>query len=184
MAKRNQHTGFTFFTHLKNILISFVAAQEAIRGNMTLGALLSISYIIGQTNGPLEQLVAFVKAAQDMDRLQETHNKGDEESEGEIDQIHTPVHETIELKDISFQYGGPHSSYVLKNVNLSIPKGKVTAIVGSSGSGKTTLMKLLLNFYSPVSGSIAIGKNNLSTVSPKWWRNQCGTVMQEGVYFL
>lgn len=182
-----QHTGFTFFTHLKNILISFVAAQEAIHGNMTLGALLSISYIIGQTNGPLEQLVAFVKAAQDarlsMDRLQEIHNKGEEEEDGEINQTYTPAHKAIELKDVSFQYGGPHSSYVLKNINLSIPKGKVTAVVGSSGSGKTTFMKLLLNFYNPVSGSISIGENNLSTVSPKWWRNQCGTVMQEGYIF-
>lgn len=182
-----QHTGFAFFTHLKNILISFIAARAAIDGDMTLGALLSISFIIGQTNGPLEQLVTFIKTAQDarlsMDRLQEIHNKGDEENEGKINPTSIPPHETIELKDVSFQYGGPQSHYVLKKMNLSIPKGKVTAIVGSSGSGKTTLMKLLLGFYNPVSGDIFIGENNLSTVSPKWWRNQCGTVMQEGYIF-
>lgn len=184
-----QHAGFTFFTHLKNILISFIAAKEALNGNMTIGALLSISYIIGQTNSPLEQLVNFIKSAQDarlsMDRLQEIHNKNDEEK---ADTDHQPqnitiAHEDIRLQNVSFQYEGPNSPLVLKNINLTIPKGKITAIVGTSGSGKTTLMKLLLNFYAPVSGNILIGNNNLAALSPKWWRNQCGTVMQEGYIF-
>lgn len=184
-----QHSGFSFFSHLKNILISFIAANEAIKGNMTLGALLSISYIIGQTNGPLEQLVTFVKSAQDarlsLDRLQEIHNKGNEEDEQKINQKenYLPAHENIALKNVSFQYEGPFSPFVLKDITFSIPKGKITAIVGTSGSGKTTLLKLLLNFYKPVSGNISIGQNDLLTISPKWWRAQCGTVMQEGYIF-
>lgn len=187
--EQHQQSGFSFFSHLKNILISFIAANEAIKGNMTLGALLSISYIIGQTNGPLEQLVTFVKSAQDarlsLDRLQEIHNKGNEEDEQKIKQKrnYLPAHENIALKNVSFQYEGPFSPFVLKDITFSIPKGKITAIVGTSGSGKTTLVKLLLNFYKPVSGNISIGQNDLLTISPKWWRTQCGTVMQEGYIF-
>lgn len=66
---------------------------------------------------------------------------------------------------------------------MVIPKGKVTAIVGMSGSGKTTLMKLLLRFYEPVGGNILLGEKDLNAVSPSWWRNKCGIVMQEGFVF-
>src|SRR5262249_29773806 len=89
----------------------------------------------------------------------------------------------IVLKNVSFQYGGPKSAQVLKNVNITIPEGKVTAIVGTSGSGKTTLLKLLLHFYRPTEGQILMGRKDLSEISPGWWRSQCGTVMQDGVIF-
>lgn len=185
-----QQVGFTFFTQLKNILISFIAAKSVINDEITLGTLLSISYIVGQTNAPLSQLVNFFKSAQDaklsMDRLQEIHNKAGEEDE-HINRIQSQqkklIHEDIVLRDLSFQYEGPNSPFVLKDINLVIPKGKITAIVGSSGSGKTTLMKLLLNFYKPLYGSISIGETNLSDISPKLWRKQCGTVMQDGYIF-
>lgn len=189
VLEQYQQAGFNFFAHLKNIFISFVAAKAAVDGHMSLGALLSISYIVGQTNGPLSQMVSFIKAAQDarlsMDRLQEIHNKTNEEDDIAIDEkaAPSPEHSDIKLTDVSYQYEGPNSPFVLKNVNLVIPKGKVTAIVGTSGSGKTTLMKLLLNFYEPVSGDVLIGTRNLNTMSPKWWRNQCGTVMQDGYIF-
>lgn len=182
-----QQTGFTFFTTLKNIVISFIAANEAINGHITLGVLLSISYIVGQTNGPIEQLVSFVKSAQDarlsMSRLQEIHNKKEEEKNENIEPNQTITHEDIHLKNVSFQYEGPKSPLVLNNVSLTIPKGKVTAIVGASGSGKTTLMKLLLGFYNPVAGEILIGDRELRTISPKLWRRESGSVMQEGYVF-
>ncbi|PZX59406.1 peptidase domain-containing ABC transporter [Hydrotalea sandarakina] len=185
-----QQSGFIFFSHLKNIIISYIAATEAIKGNMTIGVLLSISYIIGQTNSPLEQLVSFIKSAQDahlsMDRLQEIHNKTDEENNKTNkfqQQITNILHQDIKLQDLSFQYEGPNSPFVLKDINLTIPKGKITAIVGTSGSGKTTLLKLLLNFYQPVKGNILIGNDNLQSLSPKFWRKQCGIVMQEGFIF-
>ena len=137
-----QQTGYVFFTQLKNILISFLAAQAAVEGKITLGALLSISYIIGQINGPLEQLVGFFKSAQDarlsMDRLREIHNKRNEEEEVSV-RVGAVPHQTIYLENVSFRYEGPHSPLVLDNVSFAIPKGKVTAIVGTSGSGKTTL---------------------------------------------
>jgi ATP-binding cassette subfamily B protein len=183
-----QQTGFLFLTTLKNILISFIAANEAINGNITLGVLLSISYIVGQTNSPIEQLVAFVKSAQDarlsMDRLQEVHNKKDEEKNEDIELSSQVIsHEDIQIRNVSFQYEGPKSPYVLDNISLTIPKGKITAIVGASGSGKTTLMKLLLGFHCPVSGEINIGSRDLQTISPKLWRKEIGTVMQDGYIF-
>ncbi len=183
-----QHTGLYFFSYLKNILISFLAAQEVIWGNMSIGALLSISYIIGQTNAPLEQLVNFFKSAQDaqlsLDRMQEVHQKQNED-----DYTHPgygssmDMHNNLELRNLSFQYEGPSSPFVLNNICCTIPKGKVTAIVGASGSGKTTLLKLLLKFYDPVSGSIEVGRHQLSEFPAKVWRSRVGTVMQDGYIF-
>jgi len=184
-----QHVGFMFFTHLKNIIISYIAARETINGHLTLGGMLSISYIIGQTNGPLDQLVSLIKTGQDarlsIARLQEIHLKKNEEDEIVATTITDPgsLHDDIFIRDLSFQYEGPNSPFVLKSINLTIPRGRVTAIVGTSGSGKTTLMKLLLNFYPPVKGTIHIGEQSLASVSPKIWRSYCGTVMQDGYIF-
>jgi ATP-binding cassette subfamily B protein len=185
-----QKTGFLFLNQFKNILISFLAAKEVIQGDMTLGMLLSVSYIIGQTNSPLEQLVNFFRSAQDakisLDRLQEIHNKDDEEEpyrKVESINIVKDLNADIQLNNVSFQYGGPHSDFVLKNIDLTIPKSKVTAIVGTSGSGKTTLLKLLLKFYDPTDGKLLLGNTNFQDISPKWLRNQCGTVMQDGHIF-
>jgi len=185
-----QQTGFIFLTQLKNILISFLAAVFVMEGKISLGVMLSISFIIGQTNGPLQQLIQFFKSAQDaklsFSRLQEVHLKEDEEREdhSNFQQIdYEDFHESIHLQNLAFQYQGPRSPFVLKDINLTIPKGKITAIVGASGSGKTTLMKLLLGFYFPTEGEIAVGNTSLLAFSPKWWRSQCGTVMQDGYIF-
>ncbi|MDP9077200.1 MAG: peptidase domain-containing ABC transporter [Bacteroidota bacterium] len=182
-----QQSGYLFFTHLKNILLSFWAVYEVINHHLTLGSLLSISYITGQINGPIEQIVGFLKSAQDaklsMDRLQEIHNKEDEERAGGYDHSDEVLFEDILIDGMSFQYEGPSSPFVLKDINLIIPKGKVTAIVGSSGSGKTTFMKLLLNYYKPTAGEIKIGDKSHQDVSPRLWRQQCGTVMQDGYLF-
>ncbi|WPV65518.1 peptidase domain-containing ABC transporter [Chitinophaga sp. LS1] len=193
-----QRTGYVFLNQFKNILISFIAASAVLNGELSLGVLLSISFIIGQTNGPLEQLVAFIQAAQDakisMDRMNEIHSREEEEKKGEITEDLSAVHldekglfhpqeEDIILDNISFQYEGPHSPFVLKDICLRIPKGKITAIVGDSGSGKTTLMKLLLGYYEPVNGRILVGDQPLPSLSPKYWRSKCGTIMQDGYIF-
>jgi ATP-binding cassette, subfamily B, bacterial len=183
-----QQLGFGVFTQLKNILISYITAREVMNGNMTLGMMLSVSYIIGQMNSPLDQLLGFVQAAQDarisLDRLGEIHNREEEEN----DILITPALKDkrsgdIQLKNVSFKYGGPASPFVLKDLDLGIPAGKVTAIVGTSGSGKTTLLKLLLQFYEPTDGTILVDNRELKHLSPKWWRNQCGSVMQDGFIF-
>ncbi|HVI43541.1 MAG TPA: peptidase domain-containing ABC transporter [Chitinophaga sp.] len=183
-----QQAGSMFFNQLKNILISYISAREVMSGNMTLGMMLSVSYIIGQMNSPLDQLLGFVQAAQDarisLDRLGEIHNREDEEVDGQI--VLSALDKKtgdITLQDVSFQYGSTQSPFVLKDINLVIPEGKVTAIVGTSGSGKTTLMKLLLQFYNPTAGKVLIGNKDLQQLSPRWWRTQCGSVMQDGYIF-
>lgn len=189
-----QETGSLFFNQLKNIIISYIAATEVMGGNMTLGMMMSVSYIIGQLNSPVQSILGFIQAAQDakisLDRLGEIHNKPDEETENNStvllegrEQLSHHHRDSIELNNVSYQYSGPNSPLVLKNINISIPKGKVTAIVGTSGSGKTTLMKLLLQFYKPVQGNITVNGINLNNISPTWWRNECGVVMQEGYIF-
>jgi len=186
-----QQTGNLFFSQLKNILISYIAAREVVSGQMTLGMLLGVSYMIGQMNSPLEQLLAFFRSAQDarisLERLGEIHNRDNEEPATVTDTftLQAPLLQNgdLQLDNLSFQYSSGSSPYVLKDVNLNIPAGKVTAIVGSSGSGKTTLLKMLLRFYEPVAGKLLVGHTELSGLSPKWWRRQCGVVMQEGFIF-
>ncbi|NML20834.1 peptidase domain-containing ABC transporter [Pseudoflavitalea sp. G-6-1-2] len=182
-----QQVGSVFFNQLKNILISYISARSVMAGDMTLGMMLSVSYIIGQMNSPVEQLLGFIKSAQDagisLSRLGEIHNRENEEPPNEATEKTLPEDYSIALRNISFQYEGPQSPWVLKNIHLLIPEGKVTAIVGSSGSGKTTLLKLLLRFYDSQQGEIAVGGKSLQAWSPAWWRSQCGTVMQDGFIF-
>ncbi len=186
-----QNAGSGLINELKNILITFLSAKLVIDGQITLGMMLSISYIIGQLNSPIMQLVSFTQNLQDarlsLERLSEIHSKEDEEKNNN-DFLH-PFNDvnadntSIELKNISFKYTGTYGDMVLKDLELTIPARKITAIVGTSGSGKTTLMKLLLKFYEPQSGVISIGKQYLNTIPPKTWRSVCGVVMQEGYIF-
>jgi len=194
-----QMSGFEFINQLKNIVVTFFAAALVIKGNITLGAMLSISYIIGQMNSPVNQLVGFFRSLQDaklsLERLNEVQNKPAEESiieNGELEienerfcfkPIIMMYYEGITIKDLSFQYEGKRSPFVLKNINLEIPEGKITAIVGASGSGKTTLMKLLLRFYDLQYGEIFYNNKNINGISPKKLRKNIGVVMQDGFIF-
>lgn len=182
-----QEAGSTFIDQTKNILISFIAAKSVIDGNMTLGMMMALQYIMGQINAPISQFISFAQAAQDasisIERLGEIHDMKDEEPEDETRLTMIPNNAPISLHNVAFQYDGPHSPYVLDNVSLMIPSGKVTAIVGASGSGKTTLLKLLLGFYKPTSGDVLLGNIKLSNYSERSWRANCGSVMQEGFIF-
>ena len=182
-----QQAGSVFINETKNIVITVLAATSVVHGNMTLGMMLAVQYIIGQMNSPLDQKIEFMQVSQDakisLERLAEIHSSKDEEQyqEGKISSL--PASADIRISDLVFQYEGPHSPKVLNNINLIIPQGKVTAIVGTSGSGKTTLVKLILGFYPPVSGSIKIGDAELSAYEQHWWRAKCGAVMQDGFIF-
>lgn len=182
-----QEAGSTFIDQTKNILISFIAAKSVIDGNMTLGMMMALQYIMGQINAPISQFISFAQAAQDasisIERLGEIHDMKDEEPEDETRLTMIPNNAPISLHNVAFQYDGPQSPYVLDNVSLMIPSGKVTAIVGASGSGKTTLLKLLLGFYKPTSGDVLLGNIKLSNYSERSWRANCGSVMQEGFIF-
>lgn len=184
---QNQSAGALFFIRTKDIVISFFVAVMVIKGSLTLGMMLSIQFILGQLSNPVEQLVNFIREAQDasisMERLEEINALKDEEVSDKTGRRSLPVNREIRVKKVSFQYEGPHSVYVLKDVDITIPENRITAIVGSSGSGKTTLIKLLLGFYKPVSGEIRIGEHRLESFSGSFWRSQCGSVMQDGYIF-
>ncbi len=182
-----QQVGGLFFNETKNIVITIMAALAVVQGQMTLGMMLSVQYILGQLNSPIDQMISFVHSAQDakisLERLGEIHNKEDEES-FEADRLtQLPSKTDLQINGVTFQYEGPHSPKVLDRVSIPIPARKVTAIVGTSGSGKTTLIKMLLGFYSPVEGEIKVGDNNLNNFNQGWWRSKCGVVMQDGFIF-
>ncbi len=181
-----QSNGSGIINELKNILVSFYSAKLVIDGSLTLGMMLSISYIIGQLNSPISQFLSFIYSYQDakisIERLSEIHNKEDEEPEGS-EQLHfLPEQHTLQLEKVSFRYPGMQDT-VLNELDLTIPANKITAIVGSSGSGKTTLMKMLLRFYEPSTGNLLLEKTPLNSISQHTWRAQCGSVMQEGYIF-
>jgi ATP-binding cassette subfamily B protein len=182
-----QQGGGTFFNQVQNIIISFVAAKAVIDGDLTLGMMMAITYITGQLNAPIGQIIAFVQQAQDakisLERLGEIHSLDDEEEDSEGLLRELPPRRSILIENLSFRYGGPESPNVLEGINLEIPEGKTTAIVGMSGSGKTTLIKLLLKFYEPQQGHIQVGAAHLNSIASYSWREACGTVMQEGFIF-
>jgi ATP-binding cassette subfamily B protein len=181
-----QDVGAGFISQLKDILITIIAATAVIENQMTLGMMLAVQYIVGQLNGPLQQMIAFIRAAQDarisLERLGEIHNKEDEEETDERKIQTLPEGGDIHIENLSFKYNELNDE-VLRDINLTIPKGKVTAIVGTSGSGKTTLVKLLLGFYQPTKGNIKVGGLHLKNISSQLWRGRCGAVMQDGYIF-
>jgi len=182
-----QQAGGAFINEIKNIIITFIAAKSVIDGNMTLGMMLAVQYMIGQLNSPINQMIGFLQDTQDakisLERLGEIHQKDDEESDLEPKIDILPEHRDLNIEKVFFQYEGPHSPFVLDDVELNIPEKKITAIVGTSGSGKTTLVKLLLGFYNPVKGKINLGDLYLNNVSNRMWRDKCGVVMQDGFIF-
>ena len=182
-----QQAGAVFFNQTKNILIIFVAADSVVRGDMTLGMMMAVQYIIGQLNSPIDQMITFFRSAQDakisLERLGEIHQKDEEEMPGESKVASLPAKKTIEVRNLTFRYAGPHSEAVLKNLNFEIPEKKLTAIVGASGSGKTTLVKMLLGFYPPEKGEVLVGSMNIKNINGRFWRQQCGAVMQDGFIF-
>lgn len=182
-----QQVGSLFFSRTTSLLISFLAAKAVVDGEITLGMMMSISYIIGQLSGPIGQVIGFSQSLQDakisLERLNEINNKEDEivTVESKINTL--PEDKTIKLEDVCFSYDGAEREYVLEDLNLTIPQNKVTAIVGASGSGKTTIIKLLLGFYEPVKGKLKVGNYSLTDINPHLWRQNTGAVMQEGFLF-
>jgi len=182
-----QQIGAFFINQGKNILITFIVADLVIEGKLTLGAMLAIQYIIGQLNSPVEQFIGFTQQAQDakisLERLNDIHSLEDEEPLHKQFNHDLPKQQDIHVKNLWFAYPGAGNEPVLRNINVTIPEGKVTAIVGMSGSGKTTLVKLLLRFYDSYKGDIHIGNANFKTISPKFWRSVSGSVMQDSFIF-
>lgn len=183
-----QQGGSIVITEVMNITITLLAATAVIHGSMSLGMMLAVQYIMGQLIGPVDRLIGFIYSLQDVSislaRLNEVHTQENEENTNRsltaIPQGEVP---SIELRNVDFKYNAYATNLVLKNINLHIPNGRVTAIVGASGSGKTTLIKLLLGYYEPTAGEILVGNADLRSYNLEWWRAQCGVVMQEGYIF-
>lgn len=182
-----QQLGSVFFNQTTNILISFTAARAVVSGEMTLGMMMSLTYIVGQLTAPIEQFIGFARSFQDakisLERLGEIHQREDEEQTLALKVNALPDNKALQIEDVSFSYDGADRDYVLEHINLTIPQHKVTAIVGASGSGKTTLIKLLLGFYEPNKGNIKIGDLSLKNMNPHVWRARTGYVMQDGFIF-
>jgi ATP-binding cassette, subfamily B, bacterial len=182
-----QSAGGTLIHETINVIITIISATYVIDGSMTLGMMLAVQFIIGQLNGPVSQLVNFMRATQDtkisIERLSEVHRMDDEVRDDESKTPLLPENKSFFLKDVSFQYEGPGSPFVLENISLEIPRGKITAIVGESGSGKTTLLKLLMGFYKPVNGSIFLDRIPFEEINIDSFRKSTGVVMQEGYIF-
>lgn len=183
-----QEAGSIFINEVKNILITVMAATAVINGNITLGTMLAIQYIVGQLNSPIEQLMSFIYSIQDvkisLERINEIHEKkGEDTLERQQMDFVNKSNKSIIINNIDYKYDSNALNNTLENISFTIPDGKVTAIVGASGSGKTTIVKLLLGYYPVLSGNILIAGENINNYNLKWWRRQCGVVMQDGVIF-
>lgn len=184
--QQTQEAGSILINEVKNIVITVMAATAVISGEMTLGAMLAVQYIIGQLNSPVEQLMSFIYSLQDvkisLERINEIHGRGDEKSSGTLVRDFSRG-QGIVLSNVDFKYDRHALRHTLSDVSFDIPEGRITAIVGASGSGKTTLIKLMLGYYPVLSGSISIAGRNIEDYDLKWWRRQCGVVMQDGFIF-
>ena len=185
--QQTQEAGSIFINEIKNIVITVVAATAVIHGQMTLGMMLAVQYIIGQLNSPVEQLMSFFYSIQDvkisLERINEIHCVDDENGKVGLQTSLQDQEKGIDIENVMFKYD-PHAiKKTLDNVNIHIPQGKVTAIVGASGSGKTTLVRLMLGYYPVLDGHITVGGTDINRLNKKWWRRQCGVVMQDGVIF-
>lgn len=182
-----QQAGAIFIDLTKNLIVSYLAAKLVIAGEMTLGMMLSMQYILGQLNAPISQFIGFINSYQDskisLERIGEIHACENEENINELSYSEIPSNKTIRFENVSFSFTGASDQNVLKDINLTIPQNKITAIVGASGSGKTTILKLLLKFYSTYKGNIYIGHTELKNIRATEWRKICGSVMQDNYIF-
>lgn len=188
--KQSQYGALRLINYLQIAFVTFICANAVIKGEMTIGVMMAVMYILGQMTAPLHDAINFIYSAQDakisLERLGEIHLKKNEEEDQPVQKVAPADHylgQDIVFADVSFFYPGYAGRNVLKDICLTIPEGKVTAIVGASGSGKTTLLKLLLKFYSPQQGKISIGRNDLNNYPAPSWRKSCGVVMQDGYIF-
>lgn len=185
--QQQEEAGGIFINELKNIAITVMSAAAVIEGNMTLGMMLAVQYIIGQLCSPVEQLMDFFYSIQDvkisLERINEIHSMEDENGKAGLLTSIKQKSKGINIQNVIFKYNPHVLTKTIDHVDIQIPQGKVTAIVGASGSGKTTLIKLILGYYSVIEGRICIGSTNINDVNKQWWRRQCGVVMQDGVIF-
>jgi ATP-binding cassette subfamily B protein len=182
-----QSIGSMAINQAKGILITYISAKSVIDGDITLGGMMAIQYIVGMVSNPVELLLGFMQSYQDakisLERLNEIYETAEEEDVQKDYFTELPKDKTIEIRNLTFRYFGAGNDPIFTKLNLSFPAGKTTAIVGASGSGKTTILKLLLRYYQPEEGDIYIGNKKLNQISFNLWRDSCGSVLQENYIF-
>lgn len=182
-----QQTGTALFTQTTYFIISYISAKSVVDGEMTLGMMMALTYILGQVSAPINEFIGMAQAVQDakisIERLNEIHNQSDESENTDCKLVQLPDDKSIILEDVTFSYSGADRDYAIENVSFCIPEGKVTAIVGASGSGKTTIVKLLQGIYEPLHGKIKVGNVPLNMIEPRKWRSVTGSVSQDGYIF-
>lgn len=182
-----QQAGAMAINQLKNIFITFISAKAVIDGNLTLGGMMAVQYVVGMVSSPIEQLLTFIQQYQDakisLERINEIYTQEDEEPTDRDWVQEMPKDRSLYLRNITFRYYGAGNEPVLHDINLDIPEGKTTALVGMSGSGKTTILKLIMRFYNAEKGEIWLGRTKLDQISHQLWRTSCGVVMQDGYIF-
>ena len=181
-----QDLGARIIDEVKNIFITVFAAKAVIDGQLSIGGLLAVQYIVGQLQAPIQQLIHFLRMVQDarisLERMQEVQQMaGEEEAEAQADIL--PDALSLKMVNVTFSYRQGQGAPALKDISVEIPSGKTTAIVGSSGSGKTTLMKLLLGMYQPQEGEVKLGEMPLRNIPSRRWNELCGVVLQDGYIF-
>lgn len=182
-----QSIGSMAINQAKGILITFISAKAVIDGEITLGGMMAIQYIVGMVSNPVESLLGFMQSYQDakisLERLNEIYEAEEEENIQKDYLTQLPDNKTIEIKNLTFRYFGAGNDPIFTKLNLTFPEGKTTAIVGTSGSGKTTIIKLLLRYYNPEEGEILIGGKKLDQIDFGLWRDSCGSVLQENYVY-
>ena len=182
-----QSIGAMAINQSKGILITYLCARSVIQGEITLGGMMAIQYIVGMVSGPVSYLLGFMQSYQDakisLERLNEIYDSDEEENSDRDYANELPINKTIEIRNLTFRYYGAGNDPIFNNLNLTFPQNKTTAIVGVSGSGKTTILKLLMRFYEFEAGEILVGGKKIDTISQYAWRESCGLVMQENHIF-
>jgi ATP-binding cassette subfamily B protein len=182
-----QSIGSMAINQAKGILITYISAKSVIDGEITLGGMMAIQYIVGMVNSPVQSLLSFMQSYQDakisLERLNEIYETEEEESIQKDYLTKLPDDKSIEIKNLTFRYYGAGNDPIFSKLNLTFPEGKTTAIVGTSGSGKTTILKLLLRFYDYEEGDIYVGNKKLEQIDFSTWREACGSVLQDNYVY-
>ena len=181
-----QKAGALFFTEIRNLLVLLYVSNGVLASTLTVGMLVGVQYIIGQLNSQVNDVLEFLKSAQNAHlsllRISSIHEQETEDSKKNLIQ-EIPIAGSLALEEVSFSYFGVSTKPVLRNLNLLIPRGNITCILGPSGSGKSTLLKLLLNLYEPSQGKLTLDSVALHQFHPDAWRKQAGAVMQDSQLF-
>jgi len=173
---------------LSTAIFLWVGATQVIQGHLSVGGFVAFSSLTAMAYAgilkalgvwdTLQQASVLVNRLNDI--FEQTPEQGDDRSRL------APVHSLeghLQLRGVSFKYGGPESPDILKNITLDLAPGRMVALVGRSGCGKTTLIKLIAGLLEPTEGTILFDNVDLKTLNYRDVRRHIGIVLQENHIF-